>query len=194
MGKYLNPTNTAFEMAINSEVFVDKSEMLKYLNSIVKTTQRYVSVSRPRRFGKTFAADMICAYYGKNDTSRELFSNLKLANSANSQTSKEWDCFLGKFDVIRLVMTDFFKENVSAQDALNKMQQLVIRDLKRAFPSVDLFDDTDLIQTLDDIFSETLLYISTMTRKYALTLYPSFKFRRAISYSLEESSYTLTSI
>ena len=44
---------------------VDKSEMLLYLNSVAKTKQKYVSVSRPRRFGKTMAADMICAYYDR---------------------------------------------------------------------------------------------------------------------------------
>lgn len=155
MGKYLNPTNDAFAEALNSEIYIDKSNMIAFLNTIVKTKQKYVSVSRPRRFGKTFAADMICAYYGKCDDSRNLFSNLKVAVSSNTYTTLEWDCYLGKFDVIRLVMTDFFKENVLVEDGLNKMQQLVVRDLKKAFPDVDMFDDSDLIQTMDDIYAET---------------------------------------
>ena len=155
MGKYLNPTNDAFVEALNSEIYIDKSNLIAFLNTIVKTKQKYVSVSRPRRFGKTFAADMICAYYGKNNNSKDLFSNLKLADGSNAITNQKWDCFLGKFDVIRLVMTDFFKENTSVDDSLNKMQQLVIRDLKKTFTDVDLFDDTDLIQTMDDIYAET---------------------------------------
>ena len=61
MEAYLNPEKTAFEEAVNSEIFVDKTQMIQYLNSVVKTKQKYVSVSRPRRFGKTMAADMICA-------------------------------------------------------------------------------------------------------------------------------------
>ncbi len=152
MGKYLNPGMQGFQMAVNSEVFVDKTEMINYLNTIVKTMQRYVSVSRPRRFGKSMAADMICAYYGRGSESKDLFSNLKL--TADTKSDQKWDEYLGKFDVIKLVMTDFFKEGVSAQDALKKMQLLVIRDLKKAYPDVDLFDDTDLIQTMDDIYSE----------------------------------------
>ena len=65
MGTYLNPGKTRYQMAVNSEIFIDKSEMISYLNSVVNTSQRYVSVSRPRRFGKTMAADMITAYYDR---------------------------------------------------------------------------------------------------------------------------------
>ena len=53
MGTYLNPGNSAYLEAIYSEIFVDKSEMIMYLNRVLKTKQKYVSVSRPRRFGKT---------------------------------------------------------------------------------------------------------------------------------------------
>ena len=52
MGIYLNPGNQSFRNDINSPIFVDKTEMISYLNSILSTNQRYVSVSRPRRFGK----------------------------------------------------------------------------------------------------------------------------------------------
>ena len=61
MGTYLNPGKAALEEAVNTAIFVDKTEMVQYLNSVLKTKQKYVSVSRPRRFGKTMAADMICA-------------------------------------------------------------------------------------------------------------------------------------
>ena len=48
MGIYLNPGKESFQMAVNSEIFVDKTDMIQYLNSVVNTNQRYVSVSRPR--------------------------------------------------------------------------------------------------------------------------------------------------
>ena len=70
MGTYLNPGNQNFRMSVNSAIFVDKSDMIQYLNTLVNTQQRFVSVSRPRRFGKTMAADMICAYYDR----RRMFS------------------------------------------------------------------------------------------------------------------------
>ena len=80
MGTYLNPGKGRFQMAVNSEIFIDKSSMISYLNSVVNTSQRYVRVSRPRRFGKTMAADMICAYYDREANSRELFGKCKLSD------------------------------------------------------------------------------------------------------------------
>jgi hypothetical protein len=74
MGTYLNPGKTAFEEAVNSAIYIDKTEIIRYLNSVVNTKQKYVSVSRPRRFGKTMTADMICAYYDREADSRDLFS------------------------------------------------------------------------------------------------------------------------
>lgn len=156
MGTYLNPGKAAFEEAVNSEIFVDKTEMIAFLNSVVKTKQKYVSVSRPRRFGKTMAADMICAYYGREAGSRELFEGRKLAlRGAVRAGDKEtaWDEYLGKFDVIRIVMTRLFKKDITVGEALEKMQWLIIRDLKKAYPDIELFSDKDLIQAIEDIYS-----------------------------------------
>lgn len=156
MGTYLNPGKAAFEEAVNSEIFVDKTEMIAFLNSVVKTKQKYVSVSRPRRFGKTMAADMICAYYDREAGSRELFSGRKLALSKPVQTGDKeaaWDEYLGKFDVIRIVMTRLFIKDITVSEALEKMQRLIIRDLKKAYPDIELFSDKDLIQAIEDIYS-----------------------------------------
>ena len=113
MGTYLNPGKTAYEEAINSEIFIDKSEMIMFLNSVLKTKQKYVSVSRPRRFGKTMAADMICAYYDREAKSRDLFEERLLAKCepiiAGNQTIT-WDGYLGKYDrnKIYIIKSIFF--------------------------------------------------------------------------------------
>ncbi|MBR1866203.1 MAG: AAA family ATPase [Lachnospiraceae bacterium] len=85
MGKYLNPGSVNFEEALNSAIYVDKTDMVVYVNSVVKTKQKYMCVSRPRRFGKTMAADMLCAYYGKGD-SRQFFDDRKIAEYAEWET------------------------------------------------------------------------------------------------------------
>ena len=157
MGTYLNPGKQSYQMAVNSEIFVDKTEMISYLNSVVNTEQRFVSVSRPRRFGKSMAADMICAYYDREADSRELFEKRKLAGCAPIRVAEKkisWDEYLGKFDVIRIVMTDFFKEGVSATKALEKLQKLIVRDLTRKYPDADYFDKNDLIQSIQDVYGE----------------------------------------
>ena len=55
MGIYLNPQGTDFEEALNSEIYVDKSGLIKYTNKVLRTKQKYICVSRPRRFGKSIA-------------------------------------------------------------------------------------------------------------------------------------------
>jgi len=109
MGIYLNPGYKSFEEAYNSRIFVDKTEMILHINSVVRTKQKYVAVSRPRRFGKSYAVDMLCAYFGQvqdeqpegeNSVSLrdDLFHKCKLSGH------KGWDKYLGSFDVIRPVV------------------------------------------------------------------------------------------
>ena len=148
MGIYLNPGYGSFEEAVNSRIFVDKTEMMLYTNTMISTSQKYICVSRPRRFGKSITANMLCAYYGKPD-SHELFERCKVSRY------EDWDRCLGKYDVIRLVMTDYFNEDVEANDALAKMQKLIGRDLKKAYPDVDFFDTEDIAQSMADVYSET---------------------------------------
>ncbi len=158
MGSYLNPGKQGYQMAVNSEIFVDKTEMIRYLNTVVNTQQRFVSVSRPRRFGKSMAADMICAYYDREADSRELFENKKLALSGTVRVAgkeRKWDAYMGRFDVVYIVMTKFFKKKKTVEEALSDMQKLVIRDFKKAYPEIDYYDDKNLIQTIEDVYSET---------------------------------------
>jgi len=148
MGAYLNPGKEAFEEAVNSEIFIDKTEMLGYLNTIVKTKQKYVSVSRPRRFGKTMAADMICAYYDRDADSRELFEKRKLAGMS------DWDEYLGKFDVIRLVMTEFFKLGRTVEDALTAIKNRVLLELEERYPETK-YDSSDFSYSLDRFYRKS---------------------------------------
>ena len=154
MGTYLNPGKGAFEEALNSEIFVDKTEMIRHLNSLVKTSQKYVCVSRPRRFGKSMATNMICAYYDREADSRALFEKCKISKAQNQKDALAWDEYLGQFDVIRLVMTDFFKAGVSMDDAIVRLKRLVVRDLAKTYPDIDFFDKDDLIQSFQDVYAE----------------------------------------
>ena len=61
MGSYLNPTSKSFEMSLSSRIYVDKSELIQHTNAVLNTQQRFICVSRPRRFGKSMAADMLAA-------------------------------------------------------------------------------------------------------------------------------------
>ena len=157
MGTYLNPGKDAYEEAINSEIFVDKSEMIHYLNTVVKTKQKYVSVSRPRRFGKTMAADMICAYYDREADSRGLFCGRRLSVRVPMESAGRvirWDAYLGEFDVIRLVMTDFFNSERSVDDSLSTIRRRVLDELSESYPETK-FDYSDFPFSIDKFYRKS---------------------------------------
>lgn len=81
MGIYLNPGNKKFENAVKSEIYVDKTMLLSITNSKINTLKQNICISRPRRFGKTMAANMLAAYYGRGCASKALFKGLKIAEA-----------------------------------------------------------------------------------------------------------------
>jgi hypothetical protein len=144
-----------FDQTTKARLYVDKTEMITCLNAVVMTPQKYVCVSRPRRFGKTYAADMVSAYYDRTANSAELFSKRKLAGTApveNGYGLLAWDSYLGRFDVIRLTMTEFFNKRSTIEKGLSKMQRLVVRELKEAYPDANYLDESDLVQSVRDSY------------------------------------------
>lgn len=81
MGRFLNPENSAFQVALNSEIYVDKTGLLGYTNKVMNTLQGYICNSRPRRFGKSMTANMLTAYYSKGCDSEKMFSNLEISKN-----------------------------------------------------------------------------------------------------------------
>lgn len=62
MGRFVNPNNSAFQVALNSQIYVDKTGMIAYINRVLGTMEGYICNSRPRRFGKSITANMLTAY------------------------------------------------------------------------------------------------------------------------------------
>ena len=149
MGVYLNPGNEKFAKAVQSEIYVDKTGLIEYTNQVINTVQRYVCVSRPRRFGKSMTADMLTAYYGKECDSRELFSGLKISQNA------VFAQHLNQYPTIFLNMQEFLSRSRDVYDLLERMKKLVFRDMKREYPDVDYFDENDLIEAMQDVYEET---------------------------------------
>lgn len=92
----LNPDNYEFQMALNSEIYVDKSELIKQTNKVINTEQRFICTSRPRRFGKSMAANMLVAYYSRGCDSKEMFSSYKIA------LADSFEKYLNKYNVIHI--------------------------------------------------------------------------------------------
>ncbi len=79
MGIYLNPENENFRRASIADVYVDKTMLIEATNRFIDKGNNYICISRPRRFGKTLAGNMLSAYYSKGCDSAELFAQYKIA-------------------------------------------------------------------------------------------------------------------
>ena len=141
MGMYLNPGNRGFAV-IRNDTYVDKSGLIGLINEAIDTPRRFICVSRPRRFGKSFAAKMLCAYYDKTCDSSALFEDLKIASEKNgSGTYKE---HLNRYDVIYLDMTNILGK-VRADHVVTFIQERVTEELSLAYPGLksgNTFDET----------------------------------------------------
>ena len=86
MGSYLNPGGGLFRACRRSKIYVDKSNLITKTNEVLGTEQRFVCVSRPRRFGKSMAANMLAAYYGRDENAENLFVDLKISADPDFRT------------------------------------------------------------------------------------------------------------
>ena len=98
MGRFVNQDNSAFQVALNSRIYVDKTGLIEYTNSVLDTTNAYICNSRPRRFGKSYAANMLAAYYSKGADSEQMFSGLQISRETDFKKH------LNKYDVIRVTL------------------------------------------------------------------------------------------
>ena len=148
MGIYLNPSNIDFQRAINSEIYVDKSQLIEYTNKKLFTEQQFICVSRPRRFGKSMAANMLTAYYSRGCNSEEMFSKLKISKADT------FEKHLNRYNVIHINMVNFLERSKSIDDMLDYLRKRLIHEIKKENGDVDCFDWNDLISVLDEIFHE----------------------------------------
>ena len=148
MGRYLNQGNENFQKSVNSEIYIDKTGLIEYTNRVINTLQGYVCISRPRRFGKSMAANMLTAYYSRGCDSRELFNEFEISKST------DFEKYRNKYNTISLNMQEFLSRSNNIDELIDRVKKLVFRDIKKEYPEVDYFDDTDLIESIQDVYEE----------------------------------------
>ena len=149
MGSYLNPGSDLFEMALRSQIFVDKSGLIEKTNRCVRTLQRYICVSRPRRFGKSMGVDMLAAYYDRMIDTKALFQELKISST------EEYEKHLNQYDVLKVNMQEFLSATENIDQMLRMLNDYLIFDLKEQYEQVRFRDDKNLVQVMKDIHSCT---------------------------------------
>ncbi|MGN0850112.1 MAG: AAA family ATPase, partial [Candidatus Ornithospirochaeta sp.] len=148
MGTYVNPGIERFRISRNSRFYVDKSMLIRVLNNKVNKKDRFICVSRPRRFGKTMAANMIAAYYSKDCDSHEIFSDLKISKDPTFEDN------INKYTVIQLDMNDVVT-NKGKLSVSEYIDEKVISELRKEYPSVTLKDGVSLSTAIMEIYSST---------------------------------------
>ena len=150
MGIYVNPGNTAFREAVNSMIYVDKSELIAYTNRVLNTLQKNICVSRPRRFGKSMAADMLVAYYSKGCDSSGLFAGRKIEGEESFKTH------LNQHNVIRLDIQRFLETESDLDTFIHEIETRVIAELQNEFSDIGSFEAGSRLKlVLEQIFSQT---------------------------------------
>ena len=149
MGSYLNPGSERFRTSLRSQIYVDKSLLIREINKLIRTEQKYVCVSRPRRFGKSMAADMLLAYYSKGEDTSALFENLKISKEASYREH------LNQYDVIKINMQAFLSGSSSVDAMIEKMQRYVSMEVRMKYKDLLYLDTNDFTQVLMDVYSQT---------------------------------------
>ncbi len=147
MGSYLNPGSERFRTSLRSQIYIDKSLLIAAINKLIRTEQKYVCVSRPRRFGKSMAADMLLAYYSVGEDTSSLFENLKISKETSYREH------LNQYDVIKINVQEFLSSTHDVDKMLNALQRRILMDLKIAYP--EIVNEENLVWTMMDVYSRT---------------------------------------
>lgn len=146
MGNYLNIGNAGFETVRNG-LYIDKTGMISFINSTLNTANKLTVVSRPRRFGKSFAAKMLCAYYDKSCDSHCLFDDMEISRDAS------FEKYLNKYNVIYLDITLFVSRASSVKKVVKNINDSVMTEINEAFPNIQ--KGSDLVETLIHVSKAT---------------------------------------
>ena len=150
MGIYVNPGNVAFTRALNSEIYVDKTDLIPLVNRKINTLDCFLCVSRPRRFGKSMAANMLSAYYSLGCDSADLFAGRKATGDAS------FPVHLNRHHVIRLDIQQFLESRHDLCTFIGEIEKAVIRELEESFPECPgLAQEPRLKTVLNEIFLQT---------------------------------------
>lgn len=150
MGIYLNPGNEGFAEAVRSRIYVDKTGLAACTNELINTMDKYICVSRPRRFGKSMALEMLAAYYSRGCDSRTLFEGKAIEQDAGFLEH------LNQYDVIFVNMQQFLI-GAKSKSATEYLEQEVLEELLEEYGDClsGQGRDRGLADTLKRIYAKT---------------------------------------
>lgn len=151
MGLYLNPNADALQMDLNTEIYVDKSMVVEELNKLVSSRNNFVCISRPRRFGKSMAGNMVSAYYSKGCDTRNIFSQMKVGQVPG------YDKYLNKFNVIKLDLNGWYQNAFQKNDVnalIGNIHSALKEEFVEEYPDLSFESDKSLDEYILKVYKK----------------------------------------
>ncbi len=149
MGVYLNPRNENFTGVLKAPIYVDKTMMIEVINHFIDIENKYICVSRPRRFGKTIAGSMLAAYYSKGCDSMELFKGLKIAETEGFADK------LNKYNVIQIDMNSEYQNTMRKDQLIQRLTAKIREEMQQAFPDIVFTEEDSLAEAILKVYNAT---------------------------------------
>lgn len=149
MRRFFNPDNACFKRTIESEIYVDKTELIEYINHILNTEQSFICNSRPRRFGKSITAHMLTAYYSKGCDSSEMFKNFNISRY------EDYAGHLNKYNVIHLDIQWCARAAGDYKKTVSYIHHAVVQEIKEYYPEIEVGSEALLYNVMSKIYKET---------------------------------------
>ena len=127
VGRFFNSKVNAFQDVLNSKIYIDKTGLLEYTNSVIDTTSKFICNSRPRRFGKSITADMLTAYYSRSLDTEEIFEKLEIGKTADFRKH------LNQYDVIHIDVQWCIEPAGGADQVITFITRNVIEELRETY-------------------------------------------------------------
>ena len=149
MGIYLNPGNENFRRAAINDLYVDKTMMIETANRFIDKANNCICISRPRRFGKTIAGNMLSAYYSKGCDSAALFAPFKIAKTAGFRKK------LNQYHVIKIDMNSEYQNIFDKDKMIRNLTRDILMEMITAFPGVRFDEDDTLAKAILRVYAAT---------------------------------------
>ncbi len=150
MGIYLNSESayTLYKSETQKPYFVDKSRMIEELFPLIEEGANHICITRPRRFGKTVTANMISAFFSRAREAADIFDRLKIS------TSQNYNKYRNQYNVIHISLNDISRQCTTYEEYITRIEQRLVRDLKRAYPQAELDGEESAVDALMEIYTE----------------------------------------
>lgn len=147
MGIYLNPGNEVFRQIVSADLYIDKTMLLRETNRLLDSANKYICMSRPRRFGKTVTGNMLCSYYSRGCDSRDLFAPFKIGIDPG------FSKYLNRYHVIKIDMNSEYQSATDKKEVLKILTEEIREEMKAEFPEVAFREHDSLARCILRVYA-----------------------------------------